>query len=124
MMPVVSHTEGRRGKGEAGADPDAIDLQLGCDIESASMRAVSFVLVLLAAGCGGNAWTPKDTVSATHAVQLGKACDELCAADAASCTPQMAASCVESIDCNIGSMLHRHGAADLMDGGAGGCQSQ
>lgn len=79
--------------------------------------ALSIAAVALV-GCGGNQWTPPDTTSMTHAVQLGKACERFCLSDGG-CTPEQAADCFHDIDCNVGSCLHRHGADDLLDGGTG-----
>ena len=75
------------------------------------------ILLLLVSCSAGPAFTAEDTTSATHAVQLGKACEELCQSEAG-CTPSQASTCFEAMDCNIGSMLFRHGAPDLLDGGA------
>lgn len=80
--------------------------------------ALSIAAVSALVGCGGNPWTTADTTSMTHAVQLGKACDSLCAGDGG-CSSEVAAGCFEAMTCNVASSLHRHGAPDLMDGGAG-----
>jgi hypothetical protein len=68
---------------------------------------------LLLEGCAGTPpWTAHDTVSATDAVKLGQTCDAVCLSDAG-CPPDVAAGCFEAIDCNVGSMLARHGQSDL-----------
>jgi hypothetical protein len=53
----------------------------------------------------------------TAAVLLAKGCDDLCKSDGG-CTAIQAQACFEPIACNVGSALHRHGQADLLDGGA------
>lgn len=70
------------------------------------------VLALLSCHPSSAVWQSTDTTSATHAVQLSQRCGALCLSDAG-CPPDVAAGCFESIDCNLGSMLHRHGAPDL-----------
>lgn len=70
-------------------------------------------LLFLLSACGSSRdWKTADTTSATHTVQLSQRCGALCLSDAG-CPPEVAAGCFESIDCNVGSMLHRHGANDL-----------
>lgn len=77
------------------------------------MRVFLITLEFALAGCTSHsAWAPADTTAATHAVQLSQRCGALCLGDAG-CSPQVAAGCFESIDCNVGSMLHRHNAPDL-----------
>ncbi len=78
---------------------------------------LGLVIVLGCAACGGSAtsWTSKDTSSMQDAVRLGKACSSLCTSDAG-CTPEQAAGCFDSMDCNVGSALARHGQDDLQGG--------
>ena len=73
---------------------------------------VSLCLALLGCHSAASTWQTADTTSATHAVQLSQRCGTLCLSDAG-CPPEVAAGCFESLDCNMGSMLHRHGQSDL-----------
>jgi hypothetical protein len=78
-----------------------------------SCLAVAFIFV----ACGGNPWTDADSKSAHDAVTAGQALVQVCGGDAA-CDPGIVRATERSVDCNIASMLHRHGA-DLSDAGAG-----
>jgi len=81
------------------------------------VKLVIFAMALTA--CGSSPpWEAKDTVSGTHSDQLAKGCEALCLSDAG-CTSDQAAGCFDAIGCNLGSMLHRHGAASPVAADAG-----
>ena len=76
------------------------------------------LLLLALAGCGGNAWTPADQAADVNTVKLATGCEVLCLSDAG-CSSDQAAACLDSIACNVGSSLHRHGGPDLVPPDAG-----
>ena len=81
------------------------------------MRAAVVALALV--GCGGGpAYTPADQANDVNTVKLAKGFSAFCLSDAG-CTPDQAAGAFDSIACNVGSSLHRHGGPDLVpvDGG-------
>lgn len=86
--------------------------------------AVLFVSSALLS-CGGPAWTAADTKSATDAVHLEIAAEEVCAEsalDAGACTPAMVRAVQRAALCSTSSMLYRHGA-EVPDAGFA-CQAK
>jgi hypothetical protein len=89
---------------------------------------VALLLLLLGLGtaglcsssCGSSAasYTAADLKGDQHDEALAKGCQALCLSDAG-CTPTQAAACFDAIICNRSGSLHRHGAPDMTDGGAG-----
>ena len=81
------------------------------DRTTIGITATGISWYLVGVSCGGPHWTPADTTAATHAVELSQRCGALCAGEGG-CPPEVAAGCFEAVDCNVGSMLRRHGAPD------------
>jgi hypothetical protein len=80
-------------------------------------------LLALLVGCGGNAWTDADTKASTTILRTQRALVRLCQSDAG-CTSAQVVELQNATECNLGSMLARHGA-DILDGGGQlGCQPQ
>lgn len=76
------------------------------------------LLLVALAGCGGNPYTAADQANDVNTVKLATGCEALCLSDAG-CSPDQAAACLDSIACNVGSSLHRHGGPDLVSPDAG-----
>ena len=69
--------------------------------------------------CGSSTpYTPADLASDVNTVKLAQGCELLCLSEAG-CTTDQAAGCFDSIACNRGSALHRHGGPDLVPVDAG-----
>jgi hypothetical protein len=83
------------------------------------MRAVLALGLLVVAGCGGGL-APPDVAPLQHAVLAQKSLTDLCRSDAG-CTPGQCAAVSEAVACNVGSVLYRNGAPDMLDGGGGTC---
>ena len=81
--------------------------------------ACGIAAAVAAFACGGGpAYTPADLKGDQHDEALAKGCQSLCLSDAG-CTSTQAAACFDAIICNRSGSLHRHGATDMTDGGAG-----
>lgn len=68
------------------------------------MRAL---LLIVLAGCGGNAWVDADTQAAHDAVRAQAMLERVCEDDGG-CSPGMVRAVERATACNLGSMLCRH----------------
>ena len=85
-----------------------------------NIRSVLACLVLV--GCSSsNQWTAADTKAATTMLRTQQSLLALCQGDAG-CTSDQVQIVETAAECNLGSMMARHGADVLDGGGAIGCQ--